>query len=529
MCMATMVTDTALKGRIFAFIPLLFIAPSTAGEFTLEPGLSVSETYSDNILATRDNKESSYVTDASFVLGTSFRSRKLDFGLESRSSYLMYTHDHDLDKTYHAVQSTLNIKPITSGPIIFASVNIANQSRNNADNLYSDLISGNTIQTEQYQAGIRQEIDNSRFVLSAEIAAFDVRSEDNVGENHGYTSSLSFSNGDGIRSIFWDINGSYYDRSNEDLSGRNYNIEAKVGFNTAWKISPFVRYYDEDYSGNVAVPNRDTTASKGAGLRWQITDHMLLDVSYNYVDDDRISDDYLETSFDWQASERTSIFAGYSQRFYGDSYNLKISHKNRRMTNTISYDESLQAFTRDNFITEIVDNVFCPIGQPINLDNCLDNLDNIDDPSQYGQVNVFGQTPVEDDQFSLYKRLSWNSELALARTTFTLTLSHNERENLTDSNIDKTFISSLSARRKMSGRSNIALTWQFSHVDYNTNAIDTIATQSDYYRNILLSYQRTMAKTLDGDINLEYRNRSTQRNDRDYEELRVSLNLIKKF
>ena len=529
MFMVIMATDTVRKDKLFALIPLLLIGHATAGDFKLEPSLSFTETYSDNILASRTDKQNSWVTDSSLILDSAFNSRVLNFSLNSRSSYLFYTHDHEFDKAYHAVQSALDFTPITSGPRFVANINIDNRASNVADNLYSDLLSGNSIQTEHYQAGIVQQIDNSQVELATEISVFDYKSEDDIGEYHGYQATLSFANGTNIRSFFWDIDGQYNERSNNELNGRHYNIEARIGFNTSWKISPFVRYYDEDYSGDIATSNRDTTSSYGAGVRWQLAKHLQIDMSYNFVDDNRLSDDYLQASLDWQASARTSVLANYSQRFYGDSYSINISHRNRRMTNTIIYDETLEAFTRDNFITEIVDSVFCPFGQEINLANCVDNLDSVEDPSQYGLANVFGRTPVEDDQFSLYKRLSWNSSLELPRTTFTFNLSHVERENLTDNNIDKTLSSSLSARRTVSGKSNIALTWQFNHIDYNTNAIDNIFTQSDYYRNILLSYQRTMARSVDGDINIEYRNRSTERNNRDYEEVRISLNLVKKF
>ena len=77
---------------------------------------------------------------------------------------------------------------------------------------------------------------------------------------------------------------------------------------------------------------------------------MNFDISYNYVaEDNTTSDDYVAAAIEWIPSARTSLAAGYSQRFFGKSYNLDLQHSSRRFSNTITYDETLEAFDRNNY------------------------------------------------------------------------------------------------------------------------------------------------------------------------------------
>lgn len=531
MFMATMAMDTAAKGsKVFALcLPLLLNVEVIASEFEFSPAIGIEETYSDNVLALSQDKKSSLVSDTFVKLDSNYKSKVVDFSFNSSSSYIFYSHDHNLDQAYHTLDTSLQISPWTYAPSLVFTTNISNVASNSVDNQFADIISSNTVQLENYQASLVEQIENNDFSFNSNVSVFKVATEDNRGESEGYSANLGFSNGKNINYVFWDISGSYFDRKNDNRSGRNYNVEAKIGFNTPIKLSPYYRYFDEDYSGNIANNARSTTASRGAGIRWQLARHFLLDVSYNFVEDNRLSDDYVEATIDWKPSERTSIYASYNQRFFGDSFDVNISHKSRRLTNTLTYNESLQAFERDSFETIVTGSIFCPLGQAFDRDTCLDQLDDSQDPTNFIELDLLGLNPIEDDEFSLNKVLAWNSELSLPRTTFNLQVSKRERESLTRGNVDKYFDTSLTATRKVSPKSNLALSFRFNHVDYNSNAINDLITRSDYYRNLRLTYDRTIAKTIEGDVNIEYRNRSAERSDRDYEEVRLSFSLEKKF
>jgi len=529
--MVIMDTATVQKAKALGLLTLLFPVSAISAEMQVSPTVSLAGTYTDNVLAEQRNKDTSFVSSASAGLATSIQSKAFTLDMEAEIAQLYYSHDHALDKSYRTLNAQGEFSPWEYVPTLFFGASIENQANNFADNQFADLINGNTVETQNYQMGLYEEINNSQLTLSSRLSYFDRSSEDEIGESHGYTAQLSSTSGQAIKYLFWDINGSYNDRKNQNSTARNHNVELKIGFNTPFKISPYYRYYDEDFSGSISPGLGDgTTTSSGAGLRWEITKHFLFDLSYNFVDDDEtLSDDYVEATIDWQPSGRTSVFAKYDQRFFGDSYELSISHKTRRLTNTITYNESLSAFERDNFETFVAGSIWCPIGQPFDQATCLPSSDGIDDLTQYLEVELQGLRPVVDNQFSLNKVLSLNSKLTLPRTTFTFDLSDRERENLSTKAIDKYFNAGLSATRKMTRRSDLTLSWDYSEVEYNSNNISTFLSQKDYYRNVSSAYTRKMSRTLAGDFTLEYRNRSSDRADRNYEEFRIALNLQKEF
>lgn len=530
MFMAITATVTAPRVKLLGAVSLLISAGSIGAELTITPTVSVGETYSDNVLATAIDKQSSFVTDTKASLRAEIMSKAFEFNVSGSASRLFYTHDHSLDENYNTLSARGLFSPFTSGPKLQFNAVIDNVARNTADNLYADLINGNSVESQNFSVGLIQEINNSDFVLDASINAYSTKYDDDIGESDGYRSALSFSNGSGIKTIFWDISGAYNDRDNAGQTGRDHQVEVKFGFNTPIKLSPFYRYYDEDFSGSIANSASNTaTSSSGAGIRWKIAQHFNIDVSYNFVQDDELTDDYVEAAINWQPSERTSIVAQYNQRFFGDSYNIQISHRTRRLTNTFSYVEQLEAFERDNFETFVRETLFCPIGQPFEQENCLLTDENIDDLSQFFQLEQLGLRPVEDNQFSINKSYTWNSELKLSRTTFTLNVSGNERENLNRGNIDKYFNTSLTAKRRMSGRSNLSVSWRFNETNFNTTNIGDALSQKDYYRTINATYDRKMNNTITADIGVEYRNRSSDRNNRDYEETRIMLTIKKDF
>jgi len=531
MFMAIMDTATAPKTNVLGLLALLFPLNTFSTEIDVKPTVSIEGTYTDNVLAEPKNKKTSFISSASAGLEANIRAKAFNMDMEAALAQLFYSHNHELDKSYKTLNAQGEFTPYQQIPTLFFSATVANQASNFADNQFADLINGNTIETQNYRVGLSEEINNSHMTLATSVSYFDASTEDEIGESNGYIAQLSSTSGRAIKHIFWEISGSYHDRKNQSSTARNHNIEVKIGFNTPFKLSPYYRYYDEDFSGSVSPGLGDgSTTSSGAGLRWQIAKHFLFDLSYNFVDDNEtLSDDYVEATINWQPSQRTSVFAKYDQRFFGDSYELAISHQTRRLTNTISYNESLSAFERDNFETFVADSIWCPLGQPFDASICLPSSEGIDDLTQYLEVDILALRPVVDDQFSLNKVLSLTSNLELPRTTFTFDLSERERENLSTNAIDKYFSAGLSATRKMSRRSDLKLTWDYSEVEYNSNSISNLLSQKDHYRNVRSTYSRKMSRTLKGDFTLEYRNRSSDRADRKYEEFRLALNLQKEF
>ncbi|MEY8213875.1 MAG: TIGR03016 family PEP-CTERM system-associated outer membrane protein, partial [Colwellia sp.] len=126
------------------------------------------------------------------------------------------------------------------------------------------------------------------------------------------------------------------------------------------------------------------------------------------------------------------------------------------------------------------------------------------------------------------KRLAWQSQLALARTTFTLDLSNSDREILSTGIIDNYLDARFSVTRRMSARSNVTV-----YVNYSKNVFDKGKPdgprQEDTYKTLSTTYNRSLASSLNVFLTLQYLDRQSNIERYTYTEARASINLTKDF
>lgn len=471
-------------------------ASAFAGDWQFKPSLNLDETYTDNVELTSLDQTSSFVTQTIAGLEAEYNSSLTSFQLSGTQVYALYSHDSALNDSFRTLNTNGQYSFWKAGPALTFSATIANINQNSAQNGLADLISSDTIEQKTYSTGLQYNFGNSSYSVTSSVNYNLIRNEDNIGDSNGFTARIGSENGNNARHVYWQLDGNYtkrdQQRSNND--GENHTIEALFGAITTWNLNPFIRYYDEDVQGTSVNSNIDTTSSWGPGVRWLATPHIIIDLSYNFVDDETISDNYIDTSIEWEPSARTSLIVGYSQRFFGDSYSLDFSHKIRRLTNSISYDESLEVFDRSSY-REIAPDV-------IEL--------------------------VESDEFSLNKRFAWSSQLQLSRTSFSLAITTNERKSLETNVVDDTFDANISVTRTNSQKSNFSLSAAFSNSIYDKNN-PLGSTQEDYYRTISANFRKNLASSLSWDFTVRHVNRNSTVERLSYNEVRAIINITKEF
>jgi uncharacterized protein (PEP-CTERM system associated) len=526
-----MAMDMALKNKRFSFFVLLVTsAPTLAGEWTFEPNISVTETYTNNVTLSQSQHIGSFVTQTGIGLQSKFNSKMAEFSLNANGTYASYSHDHQLDDDYRTLNAQGNLALWTNGPAIFMNSSISNISRNSANNSLADLVSGDTVESHNNEFGISYGVDNSLFVLETKASYLNRRSDDNIGENDGYRLALQTRNGTAARHWLWQFSGNYSELSNGEFDGKLYNMEAILGVISSVGVSPFLRLFDEDSTGNISGQRNTGSASWGPGLRWRIASHFYVDLSYNYPKDKTKNDNYFASALSWQPSARTSLTAKYSKRFFGDSYDVKFSHQLKRLTNSISYSETIQAFDRNNYQQINLGNFWCPLDIDVNTDlaSCFVNNDQVIDFDNFQLVSILQQQLVEGNEFSLNRTLSWQSDLKLARTSFSLSVNKNKRESLTTNRIEDTESISLNISRKISAKSDIALKLYYQHRVFDQEQSQGIG-QDDFYRTVAASYQRKLAKSLAMDFSINYLDRNSSQIERTYQETRALINITKDF
>ena len=540
--MAITAMGMAHKTKLSAVcIALICSKLAVAGEWQFDPSIIVDETYSDNVGLTTNNEQSSLVTQVGLNIESTYKAQQAEFNFSSESIYALYSHDHDLDSDYQTLSSDLRVQLWPNGIVAYGGISIDNQSRNGSRNALADIVSADTVQVETYSGGLEYNIDNSDFIVNSSIGYRETNSEDNIGNQKGINSRITSTNGTGARHVFWEVEHDYQDLENNNQKGKQSQSEVKIGWITGYGLNPFLRYYDEDNSGDINNSNRSIESnSYGLGVRWLITPRLALNVSYNQPIGDNLDLDgdeqeaYVNASVQWQPSPRTKLTANISERFYGTSYGLDFTHRNKRLTNSISYVEDVQTFTRNNFAANLVGFYFCPSSNITSVADCIikdegsifpDNPNEPDNPGfQLFPIQDF--TLVEDNVFSLNKTLNWSSVLALPRTTISFTASHQNRENLESFNEDERSASSLNVSRKVSGRSSIS--FDLSYTETNLQ-IDTEFERIDRYRRYEISYQKSLNSALSFDLSLSYLNRASDNALFNYEEGRVSAKVTKGF
>jgi len=532
--MAIMVMDTALNKKKLAVVIFAVLSANTyAGEWQFQPKLLIDETYSDNVNLSVSDGTSSLVSQTGIEIETLFSSKKLEFSFSSTSLYAMYSHDHNTDDDFHTLNSNFRLKLAPNGLALIGSAAISNKSRDFTRNALADIVSADTVRVETYSSGLEYKINNRDFILDSAIQYQTTKSEDKIGESEGHAISLSTTNGSAARNIYWDGTLEFADSSNQGRDGQLFKGEMKIGLITNYNITPFLRYYDETNEGNLAnnISSLESD-SYGGGLRWLIMPKLLIDVSYNtptgtQLDlDGNEQDDYTAASIRWEPSQRTKLTIDYGKRFYGESYGLDFSHKNKRLTNTISYAEDVRAFTRNNYESVALGAFWCPQGEITDTSTCFVNNDDNLNFDDYQLINLRDFVLVEDLAMSLNKELKWSSELALSRTTFSLSLSSLTRENLDTRVEDENQNASLSIKRTVSGKSNLNLSIEYTD---NHLSLKQENERRDRYRRYSLEYDKSLNSRLTVTLGLSHLNRSSTTQSFNYEEDRVYLKVSKGF
>jgi len=534
MVMAT-VEKTDKRSIVNALTLITFfitIPSSLAGEWTFEPNLGLTEIFTDNVELTNRNQQSSLVSQLIVGINTEFKSKKAFLSFSGTETLAAFSHDSELNDDFQTIQADGLFTLWKQGPQLVINSNITNVSKNDADNSLSDLVSSDTIQQTRNNAGFQYNTTNSDYSIASSLMYNLVETEDNIGESQGYSATLASKNGNAARKVFWQINGQFSHLENNDLMGENYTIESKLGFITPYKLNPFIRLYSEDISGDVSGTNANSVPTWGPGIRYLAAKHFLIDLSYNYVQDDKsASDDYIAASIDWQPSIRTSLKASYSKRFFGDSYGLDFTHRTKRLTNNISYHETIEVFDRNSFQENDLGNYWCPVtDEQINIfiKDCFVLSRPPTDTTNFQLVPITSRTLIENNEFTLNKRLAWQSTLVLSRTTFTLDLSSRERSGLSSDIVDEYLDASFNITRKTSKKSDIDLRVSYSKNIFDNGNLDGIR-QKDIYKTISTTYNRKLASSLKAFITLQYLDRDSTRIDRIYTEARASINITKDF
>jgi len=533
--MATMVTDITHNKNIIAIAvsgALLVSSATAAGEIEFTPKLTATATHTDNVELTQFSETSSLVSQLGLELVTEYQSQYASFSLNSNSQYATYSHDHEIDKDYHTLSSAAEVMLWPNGITFNAQANISNVSRNTAVNSLASIVTDDTVRLENYSAGLGYDVNNSDFIISANSNYQITKSEDNLGENEGWTAYLQSQNGQSAKHLFWSVSSSYQDLKNNGQDAQIYRAEVISGWISGIGINPFIRYYDEENEGTINQNRSLETNSFGLGVRWLATPRLYLDLSYNKPVGDQIDfegeliENYWDARINWQPSKRTSLDLTASERFYGDSYSANFSHKIKRLENQITYNEQVQTFTRNNYRPFLVGTYWCPISENVELNTCFISDGQNINFDNYQLINFTDFELLEDQEYSLMKTLSWVTKLNLPRTSLGFQANKRERLNLETAIEDKYLTLGFDVSRKVSGNSDLRLGLSYTE---NQLSLGQDNETLDRYREYNLEYSKELNSRLNFKFGISHLNRTSDTTIYNYKEQRIYLQAVKGF
>ncbi|MGF1685670.1 TIGR03016 family PEP-CTERM system-associated outer membrane protein [Photobacterium japonica] len=469
-----------------ALAALCLLAPlALAVEVSVSSSVGAGLVFTDNVDQTASDRQGSLITTANAdfgldVSGVDGNVLLLNYGL----SQLFYSHDGNDNALYQTLQFEAD-KGIGNGFRVDAIASIENIAAAIDENANADIFSGDTVESRQAEIGLSYQSNPlSDSNLSARIFGIVINNEDDIGNYDGIGASLSFSNGPNVRDMFWLIEGTYdYKQSQGDDPNTSFVIlREEIGFQTMYRWVPFVRLNYENYSG-LTDADSDDMLSWGPAVRYFWTKTTYFELSYNFTETENQSDFWAGAIY-LRPSPRTLLRASYDKRTFGDAYFFLLSHRSRRLTNEITYEEEVTNFDRDTFVSG---------------------------------ANIAEAT--------LERRLTWLSTLEARRSTFIFSLYRFEVDALNATNNDgdeSGYGASIAADHRLSRRFSVSALIDYS--DYHFKNLDT-PDQDDHYWTFSIDGSYTINPEVVLTAGVEHNTRSSSLPDDGYDENRIYLEL----
>ena len=493
-----MATVTANKNRLLwrrALVALVAVAPSViATELTLTPQVFATSTYSDNVtLAADGNEESSWVSTLGAGLSSQLELSRGFVALTYTARQILYSYESERNEFYNELYFDAEKELGRSGFYVDSAATISQISRGADENSLTDYISGDTVEQQIYRLGMGYKNNNPTGYLDLNLYASTsaVRNEDDLAENDGQFYSLRLVNGRAEKRFFWTYNLGYRitgsnrsdNENTSEIHRAEFGLQARHGF------SPFVQFYREVYKQDISGTTTRENNRIGPALRYYWSRSSYIEANYNFDLDDEFNDaDYAGAALLIQPSQRTRLSADYSKRFYGDAFSVALSHRTRRLSNTLSYNEDAVSYNRD-----------------------------------------FYQSGNNLEAFRLEKRLQWDSQLTLRRTSYRLSLNRTENSSFSDFRDEREDIryqASLTASRWL--KRTLSASLQLAYEDYQFESQQIRQRNDEYmWAELRMQFQLVAGLNLGGGVRVAERTSEFEFNE--FQENRIYLNISKRF
>lgn len=458
-----MVNTASNKQFAAALLCLLLPGQALAGDWKLDPTLSVSERYTDNITLDATGQESSFITEVSPGIKFSRKGGRVEAHVNYTLQGLFYSHDSDANDFRNQLNAGLRAELIEEHFFLNADARIGQQNISSLGKVGTSNynITGNRTETRSFSITPSWR---SRFGTRANFDArwqLSYSESDSAGAVPGTTGSnfrLGLTSGSAYQKTPWGV--SYAMRSNDGATSTNVtDLNAHIGYIP----SPKIRY---TLTAGIDDNNRNTTGFNNA------------------------SGGYLTLGAAWSPTNRTRVEGNIGRRYNGNSYGLNLSHRSRKTNWALRYSESIvdtySQLSGLGFEVLYSCGIRLPYGSPPPADpDCQDAVALI-------PVSVTNITP----DVTLSKTWSGTMVWRLGKSTLSSGIHKSSRELLTAGTSDDHYGVNASWLWRLSSRDTSTLSMY-------TNHASTAVSDSDYW-SIAWDFSRKLSQKTTGSLEIRH-------------------------
>lgn len=293
---------------------------SYAGEWVVEPSLSISESYDDNVrLRGRGDEENDYITQVNPGISIQGRGNNAEVRLDYVMQNIYYQKNSESNATYQAATADLKSEILKDFFYIDADAsyrqqNIDQQSAAAGDNISIDA-TRTDVSTYSVNPYVLHDFGNTASMrLQHNRSETDYKDETLLqSDSLITTNSLDLMSGTAFHKLTWHLH--YEKRRTEYASGQSEILREdksatiRLLFSRKTYLIVTGGYEENDYEVPLGVE-----VPKGS---------------------------YWSGGLGWQPTHRTKLEVTKGERFYGDTAGLSFSHQTRRSMWDVNYSEDI--------------------------------------------------------------------------------------------------------------------------------------------------------------------------------------------
>ncbi|MEW6678684.1 MAG: TIGR03016 family PEP-CTERM system-associated outer membrane protein [Pseudomonadota bacterium] len=347
MVMEVMASTAKHSKRGLVLACLLLPGVGTAADWKFSPSLTVSEHYSDNVDLRADaNAQSDWVTEITPKINIRKDGARLKVRVDYSLSGLVYAQGTNKDQIRHSLNAKANAELLEDWFYMDATSRMSHELASFSGGVGTGggvAGNNNTTATRSYSLSpYMKHRFGSVATVEARVTRDGVFSGDSsVTDTESTRYLLSATSGTALAPFTWSLRYSRDDNDNStvDNSGSEHGlVTGRLQLSQRWSLLGQTGFDKNKFTG--ASNLFQDYSYSGLGLGYVAGRRLSLDMYYNTSD----NGNFVSSNVTFSPTLRTKVSASTTQKSFGRSHTLNLSHKARRSNWNLRYADEISTF-----------------------------------------------------------------------------------------------------------------------------------------------------------------------------------------